>query len=197
MAYLSSSPFSLAGVLLQIDPSGVNIGGLQQVDVSEQWLSRATILAARDADDAKPFEIVSITGARSVGSFAPTHDVPVNDEAAIDDLYKKILYRNITLKGSTMDNSDYASILTAYDAAQIYWLSRQKILDKLSAQDIPYSKIQSLASEYSALTKPLISLVTPLLSCNVTFAQGDSCSFAQAFENHVNSFSFSVIQEVA
>ncbi len=197
MAYLSSSPFSLAGVLLQIDPSGVDIGGLQQVDVSEQWLSRSKILAARDADDAKPAEMVSITGARTIISFAPTHAVPDNDEAALDNLYKKILYRNISLKGLSMDNSDYATMLSVYDAAQLYWLNRQKILDKLSAQDIPYAKQQSLANEYTALVKPSIALVTPLLSCNVIFSQGASCSFSQALENHVTSFSFSVIQEVA
>lgn len=197
MSFLSSSPFSLDGVKLQITPSGVSISDLRVVDLGESWYSRAAIIAARDADDAKISEVVSITGARSPVSFAAaTHTVPINDEAALDTLYKKILYRNITLRGTTMDNTDYALLLSSYDTAQRYWLARQLILDKLSAQDIPYTKKVTLAGEYNALVKPTMALVTPLLSGTVTFSQGASCSFTQSFEMHVNDFTLSVIQEV-
>lgn len=197
MSYLSTSPFSLGGVNLQITPSGMTIGDLRVVNISEGWKARARLLGIRDADDAKSSEVVSITGARTTVSFAPAHDIPMNNVLALDDLHKKILYRGISFKGSTMDSADYNTLLALYTTAQVYWMNRQILLDKIGNADIPYATFIDLVSQYNALTRPTMAMVTPLISGAVTFSQGASCSFAQAFEDHINDFSLSVIEEVS
>ena len=196
MPFLTASPFNLGSVPLQISPSGMTIGDLRVVDISENWNDRARLLAIRDAEDAKSTEVISITGARTTVSFAPAHDIPMNNVAALANLHKKILYRNISFKGSTMDSSDYGSLLALYTTAQIYWMNRQILIDKINNADIPFDTFTALITEYVNLTKPLMAMTTPLISGNVTFAQGASCSFTQAFEDHVNDFTLSVIQEV-
>lgn len=198
MSYLASSPITLNAIPLQVNNDGFSVGNVSLIDEAEAWLSRERLSSLRDANDALGFDMVTVTGARVRVDFVGTgHAVPVNNEAALDSLYKKILRRRIDISGSTMNAADYASFLASYDAAQQYWAKRAQLLAQVADSDITYTKVQEIAAAYAALVKPTVTLVSPFVNSAVSFAEGDSCSFTSYIDNIVTDFKFSVVYDIA
>lgn len=198
MSYLASSPITLNAVPLQVNEGGFSVSGISQVDEGESWLSREKLASLRDANDALGFDMVTLTGARVRVDYVGTgHTVPANNEAALDTLYKKVLRRSISISGSTMNATDFAAFYNLYIAAQQYWIKRTQLIAQLGDSDITYDKVLALATSYGALVKPVIPLVSPLISDNVSFAEGASCSFTSYIDNIVTDFNFELVLDIA
>ena len=198
MSYLASSPITLSGIPLQIKDGGFSVGAITQVDEARPWVSRSKLAAARDDNDTLGFDMVSIIGARTRISYVETdHTVPPNNVVAINDLYKKVMRRNISLSGSTMDAADYSSFYASYVLAQDYWAQRTQLLAQIGDEDIPFSTLTALVVSLDALVKPVLAFVSPLVSGDVTFSEGDGCSFSAYIENIVTDFSFELVFDAA
>lgn len=198
MSYLTSSPVTLDAVPLQIKDGGFSISGISVVDEAETWLSRDRLASLRDANDALGFDMVTVTGARVRVDYVGTgHAVPVNNEASLDAIYKKVLRRSIGMSGTTMNAADATAFYAAYTAAQQYWAKQAQILAQLADSDITYTKAVTLAAAYAALVRPTINLVSPLVSGAVTFQDGGSCSFSSYVDNIVTDFTFDVFYDIA
>jgi hypothetical protein len=199
MSYLASSPITLNSIPLQVSDGGFSIGSLTTIDEVEPWLSRSVLAGLRDADDALGFDMVTLTGKRIRVDYVGTgHAVPVNNELALEGLHRKVLRRRISISGSTMDASDYASFLASNDAAQQYWAKRAKLLSQLGDADITYDKVQALATDYLAAntSRPVLAFASPFFTNDVIFAEGDSCSFTSYIENIVTDFKLELIFDV-
>jgi hypothetical protein len=198
MSYLVSSPVTLNSIPLQVTEGGFSIGALSTVDKTEDWLSRSKLAALRDENDALGFDMVNISGTRMRIDYIGTgHAVPMNNELVLNSLYKKVLRRKIGISGSTMNGADYASFLTANDLAQQYWAKRAQLLAQIADADTPFIKVQALVVEYAALVAPVISLSSPFVTSDVTFDEGDSCSFTSYIDNIVTDFKFNLLYDVA
>jgi len=197
MSYLASSPITLDSKPLQVADKGFSIGALSIVDEAESWKSRSVISALRDEGDALGFDMVTITGARVRVDYVGTgHAVPVNNEAELDRLYRKVLRRNVQISGSSMDAADFAALLASNDTAQQYWSKRARIMAQLGEADLTYTTATALATAYATLTKPTVPLVSPFLTSAVTFAEGDSCSFSSYIDNIVTDFNFDLTLDI-
>ena len=193
MSLLSSSPFSLMAVLLQINDDGFTVNGMASIDEGENWIARSRLLALRDSGDTTLFETATLSGARILYSYnVDAHVVPVNNDLILDSIYKRVLRKTITLSGSTMDSTDFNSLYTAYITAQNYWARRNQLIAQLADGEITYLKAVDFIADLVALTKPTIALVSPLLTENVTFDEGGSCSFNSYTADIVTGFSFTL-----
>lgn len=198
MSYLASSPVTLNAIPLQLKDGGFSLSGISVVDEAESWLSRDKLSALRDANDALGFDMTTITGARVRVDYVGTgHAVPVNNEVALDSLYKKVLRRSISISGTTMNAADYTAFYASYVAAQQYWAKRNQYLAQLADSDITYDKVVALAAAYTALVKPVISLASPLVTDSVSFSEGGSCSFTSYIDDIVTDFGFDLVYDIA
>ena len=198
MSYLASSPITLNGTPLQVKEGGFNVSGISTIDEAEAWLGRDRLAALRDDNDALGFDMVTLTGARVRVDYVGTgHTVPANNEASLDSLYKKVLRRSINISGTTMNAADYATIYNLYIASQQYWAKRAQYLAQIADSDITYTKVVALAALYGALARPVIALVSPLITGDISFADGGGCTFTSYIDDIVTDFSFDFIFDIA
>ncbi len=197
---ISNSPVKLDGVGLQINDSGFSVSGVEVVDWSRPWLTREFIMKLRESDDSLSFEMTNIYGQRIVINYLHMPTVPMNNDAGLDQVYSKMLRRTVSISGSVLDEGQAARFYAKYIAAQTYWAKRTLLLQRLSDSDITKTKVAALISSLTALDSGAagskLTLVAPLFSGDVLFAEGNSCQLSSFIAGIVTSFSFSFVNDI-
>ena len=187
----------LDGRDLQVDTNGVQPHRITVVDYYQPWLSREQLASERAADDSVGFDVTMLSGKRvrvRYGPSAPTA-IPVNNDAAIDSLYRKLKKYGYDVTGTGMSQTDALHFYGLYNAAQTVWLQRAKLLAQLADPDISIDKRTALATQLNAAVVPTVQLAMNGATYNVSFDEGQSCQFTSwVITEHVD-FKFSLVAQ--
>lgn len=199
MSFLDSSPVTLDGIPLQISEDAFKISAITPVEDKAPWLARERVSTIRGDDDSLGFEMVNLIGQRIRVSYAGSAaiTVPANNDALLDSLYKKVLRTSISVSGSVMNATDFASFRAKYLEAQKYWAKRSQLMEKLAEPDITHTTYQGLITALAALTTTAadMTLTAPLHTGTVLFAEGSSCSFSSFTSDVVSDFAFELVYD--
>ena len=196
MSFLTTSEYSLNGILLWVKEGGLTIGAASYVETSSFWLSREAALARRSGAGAVRSEMTMMDGSRVVLDYKTgLSPVPLNHDNLLDDLTARKLHQAIGISGELMPSAEFSGLYAVYLTHQAYWNNINILLAKLKDPEVSGTTadtlVTALTAAYSA--PPAMALTTPLMSGQATFAEGGSCSFSALNGGIVTSYNLDLI----
>lgn len=192
---------TLDGKDLQIDTNGVQPHRISVMEAGQPWLSREKLTAVRSDDDTIGFEVTMLSGKRVRVRYGPSSAapvaVPMNNNSAVDLLYRRYKVTGYDLSGTGMDSADSLHFYAAYDAVQTLWLQRAKLIAQLNDPELSKTTFEGLITELNSVDSQIDATAMTLSmyggNYQVVFAEGASCQFTSWVITGHADFKFSLI----
>jgi hypothetical protein len=193
---IENARISLNGTDIQVNTNGVVAHRLQVTDDFMPWVSRQAISAIREDDDSIGFDVTMLTGKRVRVYYGTSTIAPIqqNNNAVLDQLYRKIMLTGFDLTGTSMLLTEAASFYAVYKDHQTKWAQRAQLLAKIQDPDISIGKKTELVTELTGLTWTPINLSLYGVTYQVIFAEGMTCQFTNWVVGNYTDFSFNLVQ---